>query len=172
MNYDKVIVGLLSRIEVLEEEVRALKKGLGELNTETQVNNQKGEAKPMKVKIRKKEVEALYKYAKLVYEGEISRDEAIEIISREYKLNKNSISDYFYGFKSMIHGEKYVRTMNTMGTRYFFEQILKDYGKSALKRALHATMEHIIYYESIGKTTMKTLREIHNEYRNRIEEEI
>lgn len=56
----------------------------------------------------------------------------------------------------MMEGKEYHRAMCNYGTAYYFENIRKDFGDLAFKRAIEATEKHIIYYNGLGNGKQKT----------------
>jgi hypothetical protein len=58
----------------------------------------------------------------------------------------------------MMSGEVYKRTMNSRAVGYYFENILKDDGKKALKKAIEAAKQHVEYYESFSNGKLQKIR--------------
>lgn len=94
--------------------------------------------------------EIAYQTAKSVYAGELSRAEGIEQIVRLTQMNPGSAPDYIANLAFMLNGERYTRTMNEYTTRYYLEQIRKDYGEAAFQNALAACEKHAAYYAGLG----------------------
>ena len=94
----------------------------------------------------------VYKYAKLVYDQQMSKEEAVEHMLEEVPcFNDTSHKMVHSTFAAMMEGKKYTRRMNTETTMYFIEQIGKDYGIEKMKNALIATQENIKFmYEHSG----------------------
>ena len=116
-----------------------------------------------KKKITLDVVKEIYPKAKDVYEGRIDLNDALDYL--EKKLHRNSALMYINTFKAMRQGESYTRTMNTTATRYFLEQILKDYKKEGLRLALDSLNANIDYFEQfIGEGKMKTVRKIRDKF--------
>lgn len=102
----------------------------------------------------------VYKYAKMAYEGEISSDQAIEMMVKEVPaFGETSHKLMVMLFASMMKGEKYTRRANTETTIYFINQMGKDYGIEYMKNALKATQENIrYYYEQTGNKSNSICR--------------
>ncbi len=115
-----------------------------------------------KQKITLEVVKEIYPKAKDVYDGRIKLNDALDEL--EEKIHRGSAFMYINAFKAMRQGKSYTRNMNTAATRYFLEQILKDYKKEGLELALNALNAHIEYFESFGYGKMKSIREIRNEF--------
>ncbi len=105
-----------------------------------------------------------YQTSKRVYEGKLTLTEGIKYLSEEGKMNQSSARDYIYGFRYLIEGKKFSRTLNAYSMDYFFENFIKDYGLSNLENPLSALMMHIEYYEGKQNTTMHLMRDIHKKY--------
>jgi 5-methylcytosine-specific restriction protein A len=112
------------------------------------------------MKITKEMIEAGYKKAADVYHERISRQQAIDDLTKIHGMNSSSASDTIVNFKKIMDGEKYVRTNNAEQTDYILTNILKDYGIARLENAIKATNEHVNYYEGLGKSKLNQIREI------------
>lgn len=107
---------------------------------------------------------AAYVEAKAVYHKRKSKNEALDQLKHSVGMNRGSASDFIDNFKKMMDGEKYVRTNNTEQTRYFFSEILNDYGAERLHNALNATVKHVDYYEGLGRGNLNSIRSVIQEY--------
>ena len=86
-----------------------------------------------------------------VYDGRMSKNDAIEYIKAETMQSRRSASMIIYVFNKMKDGKVYKREMNQIITEYFLAQIFADDGVRGLKMALEALLEHIQYLEKNGK---------------------
>jgi hypothetical protein len=116
------------------------------------------------MKITDEAIRANYDIAKKVYENNMTRDEGIEYLSLNLKMNKNSAADGINNFKCLITGQKYTRTSNAFATEYYLEKITQDYGAKGLENALLAVRQHIEYYEDLQKVKMHKIRDIYDKY--------
>ncbi len=112
------------------------------------------------MKITTEMTHAAYIASKNVYHGVLSKNEAIDLLESEHGMNRVSAYDYIINFKKMLDGEKFTRTNNAETTRHFFTQILSDYGENKLANAIHATKEHVEYYESLRNGKLLGIRKI------------
>lgn len=112
------------------------------------------------IKITKEMIGIAYNYAKKVCSGELTRSEGKFEIAKVIGMNVASAQDYITDFLAMMEGKVYHRTMSTNGTRYFIENIRKDFGEKAFQLALEATEKHIKYYNSLGNGQLKAKEEI------------
>ncbi len=110
----------------------------------------------------------IYPLAQDVFDNKQDLNGALDYL--EPKMDRGSALMYLNTFKAMRLGERYTRTINKTATRYFLEQIFKDYEADGLKKALTALKAHIEYFESfIGGSKMKNTREIHEEFLAKIQ---
>jgi len=102
-------------------------------------------------KITSEMVKQTYIMAKRVYNNEINKYNAINILHNQYGMNENSAAMYINNFRCLIIGQEYGRIMKVDDTEYFLLQILNDYGENIFKKALYAVKQHILYIRSINK---------------------
>ena len=102
----------------------------------------------------------VYKYAKMVYDGQITTDQAVEAMVKEVPcFNNTSHKMTVMLFASMMNGDKYTRRANTETTLYFINQMGADYGKEHMVNALKATQENVkYYYEQSGNKSNSICR--------------
>jgi 5-methylcytosine-specific restriction enzyme A len=96
-------------------------------------------------------IKAAYSASADVYDGKISKQQAINNLIIKCGMNKGSASNSIVNFKKMMDGEKYTVTTNKDNTDYILTHILNDYGPDKLGNAIKATNEHVKYQESLGK---------------------
>lgn len=105
-----------------------------------------------------------YEVSKKVFEGSVGRSEGKDEIVRRTGMNAGSAGDYITDFLAMMNGEKYTRTLNEYSTRYFLEHIQKDYGVTALRKAVAACSKHAAYYATLGHGRLAYVERIVEEY--------
>jgi len=89
----------------------------------------------------------VYKYAKLVYDGAMSSDQAVDAMCKEVPaFGATSHKLMVMLFAAMMEGNKYTRRANTETTMYFIQHMGMDYGIERMENALKATQENIKYY--------------------------
>ncbi len=113
--------------------------------------------------ISRKEIVAIYSESKAVYEKKKNKDNALDILEK-LPMNRGSAIAYINNFESLLNGRKYTRTMNETATDYYLSQILSDFGKDSLRKALNAVDKHIMYYESLNHGRLNGIRKIYNVY--------
>lgn len=111
-------------------------------------------------------IKKVYKISKKFYFSEITFSEAVNILATSYEMNKNSMADYIYAFKHLMDGEEYTRTISYTGTKYYLENILKDFGIDKFQKAIYSVQLHINYYEKLQNITMKKQRKLLEELTN------
>ncbi|MCT7581447.1 HNH endonuclease [Aliarcobacter butzleri] len=111
-------------------------------------------------KITLKIIENIYQVSKQFYFSEITFSQAVDILVSSHKMNKNSMADYIYAFKHLMEGEEYTRTISYAGTKYYLENILKDFGIEKFEKAISSVKLHIKYYENLQNITMKKQRKL------------
>ena len=95
-------------------------------------------------------IEIAYIISKDVYNGVLSRTEGQRNITEQSGMNHGSAGDCISGFLAMMNGERYTRTLNEQNTRYYLENIKRDYGDVALSRAVDSCRKHSKYYSTLN----------------------
>jgi len=161
MQYETIILELLSRIKNLENEVDSLKLALSERtpNPERLENNspektaghvQPEESGPYK-KMTAEMIDICYQYGKKIGEGENVQMFANEIV-RKTGMNRNSAIMYIYAVSSMLQGTIYKRAISAKAIEKYFDKIYQEYGDNGLQKAIQATKLHINYRKRFGHT--------------------
>ncbi len=109
------------------------------------------------------QIKAAYSAARQVYEKTATEHDAALSLESSVGMSQASAYDYVRVLGLMIAGKRYTRTINDSATRYYLQNIKRDYGNDALKSALAAVGGHIDYYESI-RTARPSLRAILTEF--------
>ena len=110
-----------------------------------------------------------YKIAKDIYNGSLVVTQAKEMISTQSGMSINSTGDYIYNLRYMLEGKEYHRAISQNATRYYFENIQRDFGDEALKNALSACRKHVAYYSRKGGNLHGTERII-EEFSRKVDE--
>lgn len=102
----------------------------------------------------------IYKYSKMMYDGEITVDEAIPLMHEEVPCFGEASHKLVYKvFAAMMDGARYTWRANTETTIYFITHIGQDYGKARLVNALKSTQESVkYYYEQTGNKSTSIRR--------------
>jgi len=104
------------------------------------------------VRITQEMAEKSYEVAKQVHSQKFNKAKGINILNKQYGMNRNSASKYIDGIICMLNGQGYKWQMRKNHTEYFLTMIEKEFGFEYLKGALLAVKEHINYDHSKGKS--------------------
>lgn len=102
----------------------------------------------------------VYNFVKMVYDGQISLEDASETLCKEVPCFSASSHKLVYKvFTSMMNGTRYTWRANTETTIYFINHIGQDYGREKLINALNSTQISIrYYYEQTGNKSTSIRR--------------
>ena len=158
MQYDTIILELLSRIKKLEEDVEELKQTASSTNfipsfdgeetsdeVEWQLNSRRGTYKKMTNEM----IDICYEYGKKLVSGSNAMELAEEIAELT-GMNRNSAIMYLYAVQGMLEGTIYKRAINNNAIKRYYDIILSEYGVEGLKKAIRATRLYIDYRRECG----------------------
>lgn len=178
MQYEIVILELLTRIKKLENDVSELKQLLNNLSLTsnksdkeiTNENNYKNDPTANKkyIKLTDDMINICYNYGKRAFNGE-SIQELSDIISNSTGMNKNSAVIYLYAVCDMLNGTIYKRNISLKAIKKYYDNILNDYGKSGLKKAIQSTRLNIEYRKKCGHN-IASMEKICNKYEKKLYE--
>jgi hypothetical protein len=112
------------------------------------------------MRITKEMIQVSYIYAKQVFHKQIDKTTAANNLFGQLGMHQGSASDYIGAFCLMMEGERYTRTINTEATKYYLENIKKDYGPEKLQLALIAVSQHTDYYGKLGKGRLRSIEKL------------
>ncbi len=168
MQYEAIILELLSRIQKLEADVELLKNNMSSQNLDAD-NEAEGitenNSRVAYKKMTDQMIEVCYKAGKKMNAGEDPSCLA-DLIVDETGMNRNSAIMYLYAVDAMLNGTIYKRAINSNATKKFFDMIKDDYGVRGLRKAIKATRAHISYRQELGHT-VDSIIEICEEYERR-----
>lgn len=170
MQYETIILELLSRIKKLEEEVAELKHlihfpSITSSATENIINDILEEPSFNSVSYKKmtdEMIDVCYECGKKLANGE-SVQELADYVVESTGMNRNSAIMYLYAVQGMLDGTIYKRAINAKATKKYYDNIFNEYGSVGLKKALHSTMLHIEYRRECGHT-VDSIEEIFDQY--------
>ncbi len=195
MQYEVVIMDLMSRIIKLEKEVEELKKAVAaprivykpEEKEPIFMNDVAFEGGPLykreKTGEHKKMTEemtmACYDAGEKLYEekkrgmmnaGTVNKrvNELADEIVAKTGANRSSMVIYIYAVCSLLEGEIFKRAINSKALRMYFNIILGKYGAEGLQKAIKATRDHIDYRLAYGQT-VDAIMDICDEYAQQYE---
>ena len=174
MQYETIILELLSRIKKLEEDVEMLKKSHNTCENNCAEKNEdmetpimsKQDSSVVYKKMTNEMIEMCYLCGKKVSEGDSAPDLADDIVDAT-GMNRNSALMYLYAVSGMLNGEIYKRAISSKALKYFFDRISNEYGSKGLRKAIQATKLHIDYRRDCGHT-VDSIEEICSSYERRI----
>lgn len=172
MQYETIILEMLSRIKKLEDEVVELSTRLNSFSQEdyTSLSSTSPETNnPLSsgyVKMTDEMIDICYKSAKKVVDGE-NVQELADDIADSTGMNRNSAIMYLYAVQGMLEGTIYKRAISSKAMKKYYDTIFNEYGSAGLKKAIQATRLHIDYRRECGHT-VDSIEEICNKYESRI----
>ena len=145
MTNDAIILELLRRIQVLENEVEILKKQL--LSPKPEIEP----AKKPRITTTPEMIKACYLYGEQAYKSpKADIKKFVSNVVKETGMNKDSAAMYIYAVKYMLEGVAFKRAINLEANRTYFDTIRDKYGKNGLKKAIKSTREHITYRQGFN----------------------
>lgn len=173
MQYETIILELLSRIKKLEEEVAELKQTLLSSSSvsisEDAIVNVSGERNDGTVsytKMTDEMIDICYKCGKKLASGE-NAQELADDIAESTGMNRNSAIMYLYAVQGMLDGTIYKRAISAKAMRRYYDTIWNESGSAGLKKAIKATRLHIDYRRECGHT-VDSIEEICNQYERKL----
>lgn len=165
MQYDSIILEMLTRIKKLEDEIAILKsepRQLEHINAQEPVNvqepeknsDEENENKPLhSVSYQKTSDEMIkicYQYGKEVKEGG-NPQKLADKIAKQVGMNRNSAFMYLCAVDGLLSGKVFKRAISAKAIEKYFVLILDEFGTTGLKRALEATRLHVNYRRECGQ---------------------
>ena len=174
MQYETIILELLSRIKKLEEDVEMMKKSHSTYDHNSSEKNHDMEVSVMSKqdssvvykKMTDEMIDICYMCGKKLRNGESIQDLA-DCIVEETGMNRNSAIMYLYAVQGMLDGTVYKRTISAKATKIFFTKIFNEYGSAGLKTAIRGTRLHAQYRRECG-LPYENIEEICNMFESRL----
>ena len=163
MQYDAIILELMSRIKTLEEEVSHLKSTVSalescnsapadEVSSLLSGKNSSHSEKQSSVSYTKttdQMIDACYKKGIEAYNRPDANIWSLaDSVSETTGMNRSSAFMYICAVKSMLSGTVFKRAINTRALRRYFQSIYDDYGTEGLRNAISSVRKNISYRES------------------------
>lgn len=172
MEYDAIILELLSRIKKLEADVAELKLAIGGAplaqspDDEDLAQETESDTPSPRKRLTEEMIDNCYKGGKMAFAGENVQTLAADI-AEAAQMNESSATIYLYAVKCMLGGQVYKRAISAKAIKKYFDNILSEYGSAGLKKAIHATRLHVEYRRSCGHN-VDSIEELCNEYAGRL----
>ena len=176
MQYDSIILELMSRIKKLEDEVAALKNKVSELeapsavdeNQERFQNEVPQQSSVSYTRMTDEMIDICYTMGKIAFQNRGANlwtlaDQA----AAQTGVNRNSAFMYICAVKSMLEGTVYKRIISAKASKTYFDNIFAEYKREGLIRALKATDLHVEYRKQCGIPSDGIVK-ICDEYRRKL----
>lgn len=107
--------------------------------------------------ITRLQVIAAEKIASEVYDERLTSTQGVEFLAETHKINPETARRFINSYRHMVQGQVFKSTMKPEDLNIFLSKIHEKRGHIAHTLAIHASKQHIIYYEQISnKTSNKT----------------
>ena len=173
MQYEAIILELLSRIKRLEDEVAELKQSITIPDRSSAVSQENDEPKgELNVSLTSRQkttdemIEICYKCGKKLCSGENIHALANSIVE-ETGMNRNSAIMYLHAVQGMLKGTTYSRAISSRATKIFLTNIFNEYGSDGLNKAINAVKQHIIFRQACGLPS-ESVEEICNTFESKL----
>lgn len=161
MQYETIILEMMSRIQKLEEEVEQLKSTISSNCFEQSESNIK-----KNVKVTPEMTRLCYEKAKAAYDNQyLDTNILAEEVSNQTGMNYNTAKMNIGSIILMLKGEEYNRLLSADSLGLCLDMIYRDFGMQGLKKALNATKLHIEYLNTKGMATSKLIS-VFNKYKD------
>ena len=107
-----------------------------------------------------------YACGKRLHSGE-NLSTLVRDVEAKTGMNRNSSIMYLYAVAAMLDGTAYKRAISTRAARFYFDQILAEFGSRGLALALQATRLHIEYRKSCGHT-VDSMEQLYRQYEQKL----
>lgn len=155
MQYDSIILELMSRIKKLEDQVANLTQQMEMMREKPASSSvEQVEKSQSYTKTTDAMMDACYAFGKQAFQNRTGYLWPMaDQVAAQTGMNRNSAFMYIGVVKNMLEGVVYKRTVNGKALERYLSNILSEYGKNGLSRALHATELHIAYRKQCGIPT-------------------
>ena len=176
MQYETVVLEMLSRIQALEQEVARLRESvrlLEEAQESAALSNsgqpEEGDSSEEKQygKVTDRMIDICYVYGKKSFEApEASWNYADEVV-KETDMNRNSAFMYMYVVRCLLSGSVFKRSISMKALKQYLMQIEEEYGKVGLAKALQA-VDAFMDYRRATNQPVKSVQKIYREFKQRL----
>lgn len=162
MQYDSIILELMTRIKALEASCQELDQRVayleGQFLEEEPAGGEEAEQaegaphRPDgKQKMTEEMVRACYECAlRLSADQGLDFGREITALADQTGVNRNSAIMYVYAVRAMLSGDVYKRAISRGATEAYFLSILQDFGTDGLAKAIRAARAHVAYRRQCG----------------------
>ena len=166
MQYETIILELMTRIKSLETDVSNMKSTIQRLESSiisTEESSAEIDAEipvtpPLSprntttyTKMTEQMMDTCYNYGKKAHQTPNANiADYADMAAAETGMNRNSAFMYIYAVASLLGGKVFKRAISTKAMRKYFSTIYSEFGKAGLEKAITATRAHIKYRDSYG----------------------
>lgn len=165
MQYETIILELMTRIKALENDVADIKATIHPLTTPVNpagisdfdidadisvasIPNPSRNTTPY-TKMTEQMMDICYNYGKKAYRTpDANIGDYADIVANETGMNRNSAFMYIYAVKNLLEGKVFKRAISAKALRKYFSTIYSEFGNAGLAKAIAASREHIKYRHS------------------------
>jgi len=153
MNYESIILELMTRIKLLETRCERIEEQMANIVSLEGEEESSAVENIQRQKITKEQIRSCYECGAELFKYD-HLDTALEIdkLVAKTSMNRNSAIMYVYAVKNMLSGKIYKRAINQTATELYFQYIMEDFGAETLKKAVNATRLHFEYLRQLGYT--------------------
>ncbi len=176
MQYETIILELLSRIKKLEDDVNELKQAQnhtanipsydGVESSRESGDQMTNETTVSYMKLTDEMIDICYRCGKKAAAGE-KVQELADDIADSTGMNRNTAIMYVYAVREMLTGTIYKRAISAKAMKKYYDMIFNEYGSVGLKKAIYATRLHIAYRRECGHM-VDSIEEICDFYESRL----
>ncbi len=166
MQYEAIILELMSRIKNLENEVEEIKR-MALSNSAKIKEDGEGKETRKHVEMTEKMMIACYDGAKKFLSGEALEIIVDQVVTKT-DMNRNSAKMYINVVKSMLRGEAYGASISSSAVQVFFELILKNDGKDVLEKAINSTRGYLSKKYGNDLTKGKKILKLCDEFERKV----
>lgn len=186
MQYETIILELMTRIKTLEEKtayldekIQTLEAAAFSISSDDAISDTAEDASasvrtldtqktvPYQ-KMNDAMIDICYTLGKKAYQvPDTSISDYAELAGEATGMNQNSAVMYIYAVKSMLAGKAFKRAISTKALRKYFSVIDDEFGKSGLAKAITAVRGHVEYRLSHG-ISADSIAALCDEFQSRI----
>ena len=158
MQYESIILELMTRIKKLEDDIKQLQEKVETLSRTPASSI----TAPMEIpslpsistsysKVTSEMIDLCYTLGKQAHANtSLNMWDLADQAEEKTAMNRNSAFMYIYVVRCMLEGSIYKRAISTMATKQYFTHIFAEFGAEGLAKALQATKLNLEYRSSMN----------------------
>ncbi|MCD7872539.1 MAG: hypothetical protein LUG21_04440 [Clostridiales bacterium] len=169
MEYERIILEMLSRIKKLEADVKELRENLNFENSEKISAPEKNNDSDLE--INDEMIDLCYQYGKTAFENDISNIEILsEKAEKETGIPEKDAFSFISAVVSMLKGQELESSLSEKQMDRYLSYIFSEYGTDGLKTALNSVSARINRLKADG-TQSDEENKIYIKYKTLLENE-